>query len=217
MPKYDSEMYGQDNGPVVYQMGSLGGVVTIGNGLFAAVIITALARNEHSAITAILTGGAYYGVSTLMVLLVLSGSLTRMVINRQEQVTLRHFHELQTTVERLTASRVDPLQLPGTPAVDRLPGPLGGSTYVAPADLTTQRDAALWAVSLYGSDGAPDPAKINLKSDRERPGRLRVAAPASNLREWLLTKRVLERVDHGYRLNIARYPNAETLRDILNS
>lgn len=223
MPKFDFDIgpdkatYGPQGSQIVYETGGLGGVVTIANGLFAVVMVTALARNEFSAVAAIVTGGIYYGITTLFALLVLSGSLAQIVTNRQEQVTLRKYHALQYSVERPTAlaDNADPLQLSGTPPAERLPGPFGGTTYVAAEDMTTRRDAALWAVSLYGSDGKADPNKISLKGEKEPPGRLKVAAPATAAKEYLIAKRVLQRVDHGYRLNIARYPTADTLRDLL--
>lgn len=224
MPKFDFDIgpdkatYGPQGSQIVYETGGLGGVVTIANGLFAVVMVTALARNEFSAVAAIVTGGIYYGITTLFALLVLSGSLAQIVTNRQEQVTLRKYHALQYSVERPTAlaDNADPLQLSGTPPAERLPGPFGGTTYVAAEDATTARDAMLWAVSLYDGNGQPDPAKVNIKTDRERPGRLRVAAPANHLRVWLEGKKVLESVPYGVRLRIERYPDAQTLREILN-
>lgn len=225
MPKYEYEQmfgpdkatYGPQGNQIVYETTGLGAIVTIANGLFAVVIIAALWRGDTGVVAAIVTGGLYYGVTTMFALLVLSGSLSQIVVNRQEQITLRQYHQLQVSVVQPAAlPGADPLHIPGTPAADRLPGPLGGVTYVAAEDMTTARDAALWAVSLYDGNGQPDPAKVNIKTDRERPGRLRVAAPANHLRVWLEGKKVLESVPYGVRLRIERYPDAQTLREILN-
>jgi len=225
MPKYEYEQmfgpdkatYGPQGNQIVYETTGLGAIVTIANGLFAVVIIAALWRGDTGVVAAIVTGGLYYGVTTMFALLVLSGSLSQIVVNRQEQITLRQYHQLQVSVVQPAAlPGADPLHIPGTPAADRLPGPLGGVTYVAAEDMTTARDAALWAVSLYGSDGQADPAKVNLKGGTEPAGRLKVAAPGSAAKEYLIAKRVLQKIDHGYRLNLGRYPDAQTLRGILN-
>lgn len=221
MPKYEYEQmfgpdkatYGPQGNQIVYETTGLGAIVTIANGLFAVIIVAALWRGDTGVVAAIVTGGLYYGVTTMFALLVLSGSLAQIVVNRQEQVTLRQYHVL--LAERPQLPGADPLHIPGTPAADRLPGPLGGVTYVAAEDMTIRRDAALWAVSLYGGDGQADPAKVNLKGGTEPAGRLKVAAPGSAAKEYLIAKRVLQKIDHGYRLNIARYPTADTLRDIL--
>lgn len=225
MPKYDFEsMYGPDSGSygpngsrVVYQTGGLGGVVTIANGLFAVVMVTALIRSEWSATAAVIISGVYYGITTLFALLVLSGSLAQIVTNRQEQVTLRQYHQLQFAVERPTAPDADPLRLPSTPATERLPGPLGGTTYIAAEDLTTRRDAMLWAVSLYGPDGLPDGGKVHLNTKKERPGRLRVGTPGEQQCAWLVSKKVLEAVPFGFRLRVERYQDVQVLREVLNA
>lgn len=216
----DRATYGPNGNQTVYETTGLGGIVAFLSALFAAVIIVALIQAEWSAAVAIVSGGLYFGLITMSALLVLSGTLAQVLVNRQEQITLRRFHELQykIMVERPTAlaAAEDPLQLPSSPDADRLPGPLGGTTFVPAEDMTTARDAALWAVSLYGPDGQADPHKVSLKGGKEPPGRLKVAAPAAAAKEYLLAKRVLLRVDHGYRLNLARYPTAQHIRDILN-
>lgn len=223
MPRdYDFDVFGPDSGrygpqgsQTVYNTGGLGGIVVILSALFAAVIVTALIRSEYAAATAIIAGGAYFGLITLAALLILSGSLTQIVTNGQEQRTLRAYHVLQLERPALLTPSVDPLRLPSTPSAEAAP-PLGGATFVPAEDMTTRRDAALWAVSLYGPDGQADPAKVSLKGGTEPPGRLKVAAPGSAAKEYLLAKRVLQKIDHGYRLNLGRYPDAQTLRDILN-
>lgn len=226
MPKYEYEQmfgpdkatYGPQGNQIVYETTGLGAIVTIANGLFAVVIIAALWRGDTGVVAAIVTGGLYYGVTTMFALLVLSGSLSQIVVNRQEQITLRQYHQLQVSVVQPAAlPGADPLHIPGTPAADRLPGPLGGVTYVAAEDMTTARDAALWAVSLYRSDtGQPDGSKVHLDSKRERPGRLRVGAPTAKQRAWLTSKKVLEDIPHGCRLRVERYPDVQTLKEILN-
>lgn len=221
MPKLDYESwvgpdqatYGPYGSQVTYNTGILGGIVTIANGLFAAVMITIMIRGEWGAAIAIIVSGLYYGVTTLAALLILSGALTQMVTSHQEQQTRR----LQITVLPYTQlPAAEGLQLPSAPAAEQLPGPLGGVTYVAAEDLTTRRNAALWAVTLYGSDGLPNPKMVHLDAKRERPGRLRIAAPAKREREWLENKKVLESIPHGVRLRVERYPDAAMLRSILN-
>lgn len=217
MPDYRFDMFGPDRehyGPqgsqVTYYTGGLGVIVVIISAIFAAVIIVALLRSAWAASTAIIVGGFYFGAITLAALMVLSGTLAQIVTVRQEQQTLRAYHVL--TIERTALPTADPLQTLSAPSLP----PLGGSTYVPAEDLTIRRDAALWAVSLYGPDGLPDGNKVHLTSQRERPGRLRVGAPGAAQRAWLIHMKVLEEITHGVRLRIERYPDAATLRDILN-
>lgn len=224
MPKYDFDVFGPDSshyGPqgsqTVYNTGMLGGIVIIANLLFAATMIMAMQRYAFSPVAAILLGALYYATTTTLALLIISGALGQMYIAKQEQTTIRHRDTLHYSVmPRPALPSADTLQLPSGQPVEQLQGPLGGATFVPAEDMTTRRDAALWAVSLYGPDGQADPSKVSLKGGTEPPGRLKVAAPGSAAKEYLLAKRVLQKIDHGYRLNLGRYPDAQTLRDILN-
>ena len=72
------------------------------------------------------------------------------------------------------------------------------------------REAASWLAQLYGEDGEPDPKKVLLKSDKERPGRLRIAAPSRPAKEFLLHHSVLLDLGTGFRLNLVRCPTRDS-------
>lgn len=188
--------------PIPYDNGSSGRRLAIA-GAFTAILVIAMMIKSDSAETAIIGGAALFGVAYALEAISHSPLLITRTIARIDQ---------ETQLQLRGAHLVAPYQLP----TDRMQYPTTApGNFVEPVDMTVAKDAALWAISLYGPDGQADPHKVSLKGGTEPPGRLKVAAPASAAKEFLLTKRVLQRVDHGYRLNIARYPTADTLRDIL--
>lgn len=226
MPKYEFDVFGPDSGhygpqgnQTVYHTGMLGGIVIVANLLFAATMIMAMQRYEFSPVAAILLGAFYYATTTTLALLIISGVLGQMYVARQEQQTIRHRDTLHYSVvprPALPSPSADPLQLPSTPVAS--PAYPGSTTFVPAEDLTVKRNAALWAATLYGPDGLPNPKMVHLDSKRERPGRLRIGAPAKRERAWLESKKVLENIPggHGVRLRVERYPTAHVLKDILN-
>src|SRR5690606_3732017 len=90
-----------------------------------------------------------------------------------------------------------PAQLPHAPS------------FVAPhsePDESATREAAAWLLHLYGKDGTPDPKKVLLSSEKERPGRVRVAGPSRPAKQFLLAKGIIHDLGNGYRLNLVRCP-----------
>lgn len=190
-------------------------VVTIANGLFAVVMIVAMLTNGASAITAVITSAIYYSATTLPALLILSGSLSDIVTHRQREVTQRRVIELQFAALIPPAPAlidVDPDPTPSPPGV----GGVGGvSTYVparAPTDDSTRREAVAFALQLYAGDGLPDPKKVIVNTDRERPGRIRIAMPGKAARQYLIDRAVVVDLGNGFRVNLTRYPTLTALR-----
>lgn len=217
MPKFDYEsfvgpdqaIYGPHGSQVTYNTGILGGIVTIANGLFAAVMITIMIRGEWGAAVAIIVSGLYYGVTTLAALLILSGALTQIVTNQQEQITRRQYHVLQ--VQRTALP--DPMQ-----SVRSLSA---SPTFVAPVDDSDYRAALAYVAALYSSDGQPDGKRVALgTSDPGQEGRLRVANPPRSTLEWLVARNVLQPITkrgivNGYRLNTIACPTLSAARTAL--
>lgn len=210
---------------IVYATGTVGGIVTVANSLLAVIIVVALARNEFSALAAIIVGGVYYGVTTLAALFILSGSLTAIVTSHQEQITLRQYHRLQYRAQNLDI--VHPLQLPNSQDTDpvRPQTPPTGlpltHAYVAPSapssdfDEAARREAIAWVIQLYGTDGEPDPKKVLLETDKERPGRIRITAPSREAKRFLLERSIIHDLGNGYRLSLVKCPTISAAQDHL--
>lgn len=209
----------------IYATGGLGNVVTIANVLVTIILIVAIYADNGSATLAVLAGVGYFGVSTTVALLTLSGTLTHVLINRQQQVTVRRLHQLQfkqVSEPPPSMAVVDLPQLPRTPHADPLPPPglPAAKSFVAPSagevSEAARREAAAWVLQLYASNGEPDPNKVLLQSGRERPGRIRVGAPGKEAKQLLLSRGVLLDLGNGFRLNLVRCPTIEAARQYLN-
>lgn len=174
--------------------------------LFTIVLVVALWAWNASAYVAIVSAtAAYLGVAALRSA-THSETVRDVLISRQGHVTERY--------RIRQAPRLLPADLP---QITYTPPPvLPGKSFVPAVDMSVAKDAVLWCLTLYGADGQPDAAKVNLKGDKEAPGRLKVAGPGSGAKEWLLSKHVLERVDHGLRLRVSRYPTANHIRSLLS-
>lgn len=180
--------------------------VTLPYLLFAVVILTALLVNHHSAITAIVISGLFYGVTSMAALFVSSGGLTAWLITREMQITQR------LSYAPAGVRVVDPLPIAYKDAAPPLPGPQ--TTYVAPEPPAVARDAILWALSLYDATGEPDPDKVDLTAGKP-VGRLRREGPPPAIKEYLLARGVLKRDNHALWIRLARFPTADRLRELL--
>lgn len=202
--------------PTVYVADDLGKVVTIANVLVSTVLIAAMYSDSHSATVATVAGVAFFSLSTSLTLLTLSGSLTSMVTNGQNQRTTRRLHQLQhgariQQLERVGAT--DYPRLPYTNPVQETMQLPENTRFVPPhaeVDEGIHREALLWLASLYSADGTPDPKKVLMQSDKERPGRVRIAAPSRPAKQYLLDKHILlDLGGTGFRLNLIRVPTIE--------
>ncbi len=196
--------------PVTYAVDGLGKVVTGANILVAIILVAAMYYDSHSATVAVLSGVAYFSLSTTMALLTLSGSLTHIVTNGQREKTIRlrdkNLYSLQAA--QLQVSLVPPVQIPRMeparpPALPQAPNFVAAH---AEPDDGTRREAAAWLLQLYGADGSPDPKKVLMKSEKERPGRVRIAAPSAPAKQLLLDRYILHDLGNGFRLNLGKCP-----------
>ncbi len=192
---------------------SVSNIVTLGLSIVAGVMFLSLFFSGFSvAITVISTTVFYGGILTLLVLID-SGTLTSYLTKRVESHTQIELARLDHATQRITVERSRQLPDYG-PSVDgpqaALPAPSNFVAPVADPDDSAKREAAAWIAQLYGEDGEPDPKKVLLKSDKERPGRLRIAAPSRPAKEYLLHRSVLLDLGTGFRLNLVRCPTRDT-------
>lgn len=170
---------------------------------FAIVMFSSLFFTGFGVMVTVVSTGVVYLTIMILIVLIDSGALERIVTVALEQRTIMHADRLNQATQRITVEH--PIQLPHSESV-ALPGP---STFVAPIaepDDSAKREAAAWVLQLYGADGQPDPKKVLMQSDKERPGRVRVAAPSRPAKQYLLDRHIIHDLGNGFRLSLARCP-----------
>lgn len=171
-----------------------GGAVIIAHLLFATIILVALLVNHASAVTAILTSALVYSLTT--------GSIGELVVIFKHY-SLQRYRMDGYMPDPESVHLVNPMQLADREPAYSLPVT---STFVAPVDDSVRREALAFIMQLYDAQGQPDGHKLILTSHKEAPGRLRIPAPSSAAKKYLLSRRVLREVKRGYALNVPRFP-----------
>lgn len=207
--------------PVTYAVGGLGNVVTGANILVTGILMWGIYHDNGSTAVAVLSGVGYFSLSTTMALLTLSGSLTHIVTNGQNQKTIQKRDAQQYAVQMayVTPALVEHPQLANTPSARPMAALQGANfvpAHVEPDD-SARREAAAWLLQLYAQDGSPDPKKVLMKSEKERPGRIRVAAPSVPAKKWLMDKSILHDLGNGFRLNLRRCPTIAEAQEQLST
>lgn len=172
--------------------------------LVTIIVIAISWFDSGSAKEAMYSGVTFFFLFGALVILTLSGTLKEVWMNGQNNRTQRQLHRLQYNLTNAPAmTLVEPPRLPlhSPPAQPQL-----SSTFVAPVDDGAQREAAAWLLQLYQADGTPDPKKVLLASDKERPGRIRIAGPSRAAKELLLARHIIHDLGNGYRLALSRCP-----------
>lgn len=193
---------------------SVSNTVTLGLGIVAGVMFLSLFfKGFNVAVTVISTTVFYGGILSLLVL------IDTGYFNKREEE-----HTKRVQIRMAYAPRVQVVQPPAlpdySPSVDTprpaLPQVPSFVPPVAEADDSVKREAMMWVFQLYGEDGEPDPKKVLLSSEKEKPGRIRVAAPSRPTKEYLVQHRVLLNLGGtGYRLNLGRCPNRIAAQEYL--
>ena len=193
---------------------SVSNTVTLGLGIVAAVMFMSLFfKGFNVAITVVATTIFYGGILSLLVLID-TGYFNKREEEHTKRVQIRMAYAPRVQV-------VPPPALPDySPSVESPPLALPQvPSFVAPfadADDSVKREAMSWVIQLYGEDGEPDPKKVLLSSEKEKPGRIRVAAPSRPTKEYLVQHRVLLNLGGtGYRLNLGRCPNRIAAQEYL--
>ncbi len=149
--------------------------------------------DSHSVTVSVLSGVAFYGAVAGLLILWQPGALPYVIVSRQQEVTIRRrdeqLYSLQAAQlpppQRWTVA--DPVQIPSTPPA-QLPAASSFVSAHAEPDDGVRREASAWLLQLYGADGSPDPKKVLMKSEKERPGRVRIAAPSAPAKQLLLDR-----------------------------
>lgn len=185
-----------------------GGVVTLGSSIVAAIMFLSLFFSGINVAITVVSTVTFFGSIIVLTLLIDSGTLAYWLGKRAEEGTKREHLRLAYAHEQPRITVVD-TQPPYTPPVEPLPALPKPSTFVpavAEPDDSARREALAWLSQLYGGDGEPDPKKVLMQSDKERPGRIRIAAPSKPAKEFLLSLHVIHDLGNGYRLNLGRCP-----------
>lgn len=177
------------------------------------IVIVGMALDRHSVTVALLSGVTFFLTFGTLVLLTLSGTLSHIVVNGQQQKTLR-------ARDRLAFEATQPLSAPSLSVVppqqlaaDPLPAL---PTFVAPTEDGVHREAVGWLLALYGADGLPDPAKVNMVDKKERAGRVRAKHPSGEALQFLFRRRVLHDLGNAVRLNVVRCPNVQAAKEAVS-
>ena len=206
-----------DSGRQAVAVGILAKAVTYANTLVTLFLIVGMIVDQRSVTVSVLSGAFYFFASTGFVVTVLSGALPAIIINGQNQKTLLKRDELPYKYNP-TWKVVEPLQIPATLPTEGLQTPIALPTtrnFVpaqTEADDGARREAVAFILQLYNKEGNPDPAKVLMATDNEKPGRLRIKAPSRPAKEYLLRKHILLDLGTGYRLNLARCRTIEDAR-----
>ena len=184
---------------------ALGMPVLVGNLLFALIALFSLTR-ELGTGTTVIVSALYFLLSTLILLLTLTGAARDIAI---------HYIDHRTRRYHLNAIYSDTIyKVQDMPQITVSDSP-DDPSFVAVVDHSTQRLAIEWVRGLYLPTGEPDPHKIHMETSSESPGRLRVKSPVGPVREFLLTRRVLRLVDHGVALDLENFPNLRLVANAL--
>lgn len=195
-----------------------GAIVVITIFLFSVVVIYVTSRNSQSAWSGIWGAVIFFSTAMPVGLMAANGSFAQMFHSWLGFLAMR---EAYRHPKAPNVSVVDSPQIghrePVQPALPQT------STFVSPhadKDDSAKREAAAWVLQLYGPDGEPDPKKVLMKSDKERPGRVRIAAPSRPAKQWLMDHSILlDLGGTGFRLNLVRCPTitaAQTHLDMAN-
>lgn len=180
--------------------------------LVTVLLIGGMIADRQRVAMAFICGVSFFSLFGGMVIFVLSGQLASIVINHQNQRTVRIFNEMQYALYDRSAPQIEVVEpakladlrpsLPSfVPAVPKVGEHLKISTYE-------------FVMGLY-KDGAPDPERI-LPEGSKRPGQVQAKKPRIEVVDYLLALGMI-RIDEETRMmffNVDRYP---TLRECQNS
>jgi len=173
--------------------------------LMTLLLIVGMVIDKQRVGLAVICGVGFFSLFGGMVILVLSGQLTEIVKNQQDQVTIRLHDERQFLLLRQEVKVAELPQL--ATEVPQLP------TFV-PAVPTVADEVKLscydFVVSLF-KDGRPDPERI-LPEGSKRPGQVQMSKPRAEVVAYLSALGMI-RTDPQTRMlffNVKDYP---TLRE----
>lgn len=204
----------------------LGFVVVSAHVLVGIILVVGMVINGEEAGRALLIGGIYCALTVVFSVFVVSGALSDMVAVWQREKTERFridayaetaalAIEWRQAVER---NRELEMMAQRRPPAHPLPEvPEFTSTYVPPQAEEVVREAKRWARGLYGDDGQPDPRKVQLNGDKRGWLRVRMLgskrdAGSRAAGAWLIDRHFIRDVPGGYVVNLAHFPDRESVR-----
>jgi hypothetical protein len=186
--------------PVYVTEGS-GAIVVIAITLFSIVVMFITSRNSDSAWSSIWGTVIFFSIALPTGLMAANGTFGSMFRVWQEQRTILLLNRPDAPQHTLEVVQHPQLSDSGPVA------PLQERNFVSPyaeADDSVMSEAKAWLVQLYTKEGTPDPAKVLLESDTEKPGRIRIKGPSRPAKQYLLDRGIIHDLGNGYRLNMPR-------------
>ena len=205
--------------------GTIGTAVVSANlGVTIFIVILMLVDGDNAGY-AIQRGILYFGISTPIFLLIITGGLVAMINAWQHQATERRRIEAwqqlgeQAIEWRLAVEETRQIELLGrSPRAGGVQPANELQSYVAPFGdgERAQVEGVRFAMGLYGTHGRPDPRHVH--TDGRLRGRMIGSKRGSGSRDagrWLLRAGIIKRVRGGYALDVDRYPSRDSLRHLL--
>jgi hypothetical protein len=185
--------------------------------LVGIIVMGAFIYDQHSVTVSVLAGVGFYGA--VAGVLIITPHAKDIAIAHMKEVTIRQNNELPYEAQRsLENVQVVPYpRIADTQPVAPARVPEGQRFVPAQAepDDSAKREAAAWLLQLFTQDGTPDPKKILLQSEKERPGRIRIAAPSRPAKQYLMDKSIIHDLGNGFRLNLTRCPTITAAQNLL--
>lgn len=208
---YNSDTYAPQNiqAPASLAVGALAVDV-----LMTAVLITGMVIDKHSVTLSVLSGVTFFLVFGSLVMLTLSGTLTHIITNGQNNRTTRHMYDLQydAEMEQLRVTVADRPRLAYTPSAPPLQLP-DSPTYVSavpPANEVIKVAAASFITQLFDtSTGRPLPTRITKNKQQ-----IQFKSPESDVVEYMKSLGIVVQEGNHLYYNATHFP---TYREAINA
>lgn len=153
--------------------------------LVTIMLIGGMIADKQKVTMAFICGVGFFTVFGGMVIFILSGQMAAMIINHQNQRTVRMFNTMQFQLYAKDAPRIVEKNVE-TPMLEDVRPSLPGFIPAVPL-VSDQLKLSCYdfIVGLFGEDGAPNPEKI-LGEDSKRPGQIQAKKPRPEVVEYLL-------------------------------
>lgn len=200
-------------------------IVVSANFAVMTTVIIILLFSGAPPLPTILGGIAYYMLTTPLYTAMVTGVITTMYSRREREKTERiRIDAWREIAERafewkLAVEETRQMELAGrrgAVAPAQRISPLNTFVPAIADGQEAQQEGTRFAMSLYGTNGQPSSKHVH--ADGRLKQKMLGSKRGSGSRDagrWLLKERIIERVPGGYRLNLALFPNRDSLRHLL--
>lgn len=158
--------------------------------LVGVLLAIGMIADQHSITTSVLVGGAVYGLVAILLIVFQPGGLPWIIVNGQNQKTLRlnhaQEHKVHMTLAQSQVSLVPPLHIPSARPAQPLALPQAPNyvSAVPPADERLKLGSYQFVRALFDDEGKPIPKRILAEHTRS-PGLVQHEKPKPDVVEYL--------------------------------